>query len=50
MVAITITNVTAPVMPMPVDIFFETPRKGQIPRNWLKTILLTNIADMTMIK
>ena len=45
----TITNVTAPVMPIAVPIFFETPRNGQIPRNCVKTMLLTMIADM-MIK
>jgi hypothetical protein len=50
MVAITMTKVTAPVIPRPVEIFLETPRKGQIPKNWLNTMLLTNMADMMIIK
>ena len=40
--AIVITNITAPPIPAAVLTFFETPRKGQIPRNWLKTTLLIN--------
>ena len=33
MVAIVITKATAPLIPKAVSIFFETPRKGQIPKN-----------------
>ncbi len=28
------TKVTATPMPMAVSIFLDTPRKGQMPRNW----------------
>ena len=38
--AIPITKITAPPIPAAVSVFFETPRKGQIPRNWLNTTLL----------
>ena len=31
--AIVITNVTAAPIPAAVSTFFDTPRKGQIPRN-----------------
>ena len=46
--AIPITKITAPPIPAAVSVFFETPRKGQIPRNWLNTTLLT-IAYVTAI-
>lgn len=46
MVARIITKVTAPVIPTAVDTFFDTPRKGQIPRNCANTTLLTNMADI----
>ena len=38
------TKVTAAPMPIAVSTFFETPRKGQIPRNCERTTLLTNTA------
>ena len=47
-VAIVITNITAPPIPAAVFVFFETPRKGHIPRNWLNTTLFT-IAYATAI-
>ena len=44
-VAMAITKVTAAVMPTAVPTFLDTPRNGQIPRNWLRTTLLTKIAE-----
>ena len=44
------TNMTAIPMPAAVDIFFETPRKGQIPKNCDKTMLFTKIAVTKIIK
>ena len=38
-----ITKTTAAPIPAAVSTFLDTPRKGQIPRNWLNTTLLTNI-------
>ena len=38
------TNMTANPMPTAVDIFFETPKKGQIPKNCDKIMLLTKTA------
>jgi hypothetical protein len=46
MVAMTNTKVTARPIPLAVSTFFDTPRKGQIPKNCDNTILLTNIAEM----
>ena len=37
-------------IPAAVLIFLETPRNGQMPRNWDSTILLTNIAEMNIKK
>ena len=34
-----ITNITAPPIPAAVFVFLETPKNGQIPRNWLRTRL-----------
>jgi hypothetical protein len=48
-VAIVITNSTAPDIPIDVDILLETPRNGQIPKNWDSTILFTNTAAMRMM-
>ena len=48
MVARVSTKATAPPMPSAVSIFFDTPRKGQMPRNCDNTMLLTNIADMNI--
>ena len=39
---IVITKITAPPMPAAVSVLLETPRKGQIPRNWLSTTLFTS--------
>ena len=39
------TKATAIPIPNAVSIFFDTPRNGQMPRNWERTILLTNIAE-----
>ena len=36
-------------MPAAVSIFLETPRKGQIPRNWLSTTLLTSAEPTAII-
>ena len=35
------TKITAPPIPAAVSVFFDTPKKGQIPRNWLNTTLFT---------
>ena len=37
-------------MPVAVETFLETPKKGQIPRNWERTTLLTKTATMNMIR
>ena len=49
-VAKVMTKITAAPIPNEVDIFLDTPRKGHIPRNCVNTILLTNIADINIIK
>ena len=49
-VARVITKHTAMDMPVAVDSLFDTPRNGQIPRNWDRTILLTNIAAINIRK
>ena len=38
------TKVTAAPIPSAESMRFETPRKGQIPKNWVRTILFTNMA------
>ncbi len=38
------TNVTAMPMPAAVETFFETPRKGQMPRNLMRTKFSIRIA------
>jgi hypothetical protein len=48
--AIVITKMTAPDMPIAVEIDFETPRNGQIPKNRLSTKLFTRIALTNRIK
>ena len=47
-VAKTITKATAADIPSEVLTFWLTPRNGQMPRNWLSTILFTNIAAMNI--
>ena len=42
--AMLMTKMTAIPMPMAVSVFFDTPRKGQMPRNLARTKLLTNTA------
>ena len=44
---IAITKVTANHIPMAEARFFDTPMKGHIPKNFERTMLLTNIAPMT---
>jgi hypothetical protein len=34
-----ITKTTAPAIPIAVSIFFDTPKKGQIPKNLVSTKL-----------
>ena len=46
MVASVMTKATAADMPSDVLTFCDTPRKGQMPRNCDRMILLTNIAEM----
>ena len=45
-VEIVMTKATAPVIPMAVSIFLDTPRNGQTPKNCVNTILFTNTALM----
>jgi hypothetical protein len=45
-----ITNTTAAPMPTAVEVFLETPRKGQIPKNLASTMLLMKIVEMIMIR
>ena len=47
-VASIMTKVNAPVMPMAVDTFLDTPRKGQMPKNCDNTTLLTNTAAINI--
>ena len=42
------TKVTAMPMPTAVSIFLETPRKGQMPRNWEKMKFFTRMAPSAM--
>ena len=42
------TKATAIPMPRAVSIFLETPRNGQMPKNWESMMLLTNIAEMNI--
>jgi hypothetical protein len=37
-------------MPIAVEVFFEVPKKGQMPRNWEKITLLTKMVDKIMIR
>ena len=48
MVESVMTNVTAAPIPRAELVFFDTPKKGQMPRNWANTILLMNIAVTMM--
>ena len=49
MVASVITKSTALPIPMEVDILLETPTNGQIPRNCANTILLTKMAEDSVL-
>ena len=42
------TKVTAALMPTAVDTFFDTPKKGQIPKNWDNTTLFTKTAAINI--
>jgi hypothetical protein len=44
MPASTSTNTTAMAMPVAVSIFFEVPKNGQLPRYWIKRMLLMRMA------
>jgi hypothetical protein len=48
MVARTITNTTAALIPTAVDTLVETPRNGQMPKNWARTIFETRMAEIMM--
>ncbi len=48
--AIVMTKMTARLMPTAVSIFFDTPRKGQMPKNRVKTKLLMRMAPKKMAK
>ena len=48
MVAIVITNNTAPDIPTDVDTLFETPKKGHIPKNCDNTMLFTKTAVISI--
>jgi hypothetical protein len=43
------TNIVAKPNPMALLIFFDTPKKGQVPKKRTKTTLDTNIADMIKV-
>ena len=49
-VAKVITKMTAAPIPNAVEVFFEVPKKGQMPRNWLKITLLTKMVESMMIR
>ena len=44
------TKMTAAPIPKAVEVFFEVPRKGQIPRNYDKMTFLTKMFDMMMMR
>ena len=46
MEAMVITKITAPPIPAAVLTFFDTPKNGQIPMNWLRITLFTRAADI----
>jgi len=50
MVAKTITKATAPVIPIAVESFLETPKNGQTPKNCIRTMLLTNMAAIIITR
>ena len=47
--AIVITKITAPPIPEAVSTFFDTPRNGHIPKNWLSTTLFTMADPIAII-
>jgi hypothetical protein len=50
MVEMVITKITAPPMPTAVEVFFETPRNGQIPKNFARTILLMKMVEIIITR
>lgn len=44
-----ITAITAPPMPSAVEVFLETPKKGQMPSILVNTKLLTRIQPITKL-
>ena len=48
-VASVMTKTTAPDIPTAVEILLDTPKKGQMPKNWENTMLLTNIAPIMIM-
>ena len=50
MVEMVITKITAPPMPIAVEVFFETPRNGQIPKNFARTILLMKMVEIIITR
>ena len=44
------TKMTAAPIPTAVDVFFDVPKKGQMPRNWEKITLLTKMVERMMIR
>ena len=45
-----ITKTTAALIPNAVEVFFEVPKKGQMPRNWLKITLLTKMVERMIMR
>jgi hypothetical protein len=43
-----ITKMTAPPIPTAVDVLLETPRKGQMPKNFDNTMLLMKTTESMM--
>jgi hypothetical protein len=44
------TKMTAAPIPKAVEVFFEVPKKGQMPKNWEKITLLTKTVDRIIIR
>lgn len=44
------TKMTAAPIPNAVEVFFEVPKKGQMPKNWEKMTLLTRMVESMIIR
>jgi hypothetical protein len=50
MAAMTVTKTTAMAIPSAVSNFLDTPKKGQFPRYWARSMLLTKVAEIARKK